>query len=69
MEALSEKLSELPAISATAAMGACTDVWESLASQLCARCRVSAGSDAHVSGGDTQGGNRRGGEYGDASAL
>ena len=44
MEALSEKLSERPAMSATAAMGACTDVWESLASKLCARCQGTAAS-------------------------
>ena len=44
MGALSEKLSERPAMSATAAMGACVDEWESLASKLCARCRGSAAS-------------------------
>ena len=44
MEALSERLSGRPAMSATAAMGACTDEWESLASKLCARCRGSAAS-------------------------
>ena len=44
MTAFSEKLSERPAMSATAAMGACTDEWESLASKLCARCRGYAAS-------------------------
>lgn len=44
MEALSEKLDERPAMSATAAMGACADEWESLASKLCARCRGTAAS-------------------------
>ena len=44
MEALSEKLSERPAMSATTAMGACADEWESLASKLCARCRGTAAS-------------------------
>jgi hypothetical protein len=31
--------------------------------------RVSAGSGAHVSGGDAQGGNRGGGEDGDAACF
>jgi hypothetical protein len=44
MEALSERLSERPAMSAMAAMGACTNEWESLASKLCARCRGFAAS-------------------------
>lgn len=44
MEALSEKLSERPAMSATTAMGACAHEWESLASKLCARCRGTAAS-------------------------
>jgi hypothetical protein len=44
MEALSKKLSERPAMSATAAMSACADEWESLASKLCARCRGTAAS-------------------------
>jgi hypothetical protein len=44
MKAFSEKLSERPAMSATVAMGACTDEWESLASKLCARCRGYAAS-------------------------
>ena len=44
MEALSEKLNEQPALSATAAMNACADEWESLASKLCARCRGTAAS-------------------------
>ncbi|KAH9169857.1 hypothetical protein EDB89DRAFT_1376992 [Lactarius sanguifluus] len=44
MEALSVKLGERPAMSATAAMSACVDEWESLGSKLCARCRGSAAS-------------------------
>ena len=44
MEAFSEKLNERPALSATAAMNACSDEWESLASKLCARCRGTAAS-------------------------
>ncbi|KAI0272562.1 hypothetical protein BC834DRAFT_353169 [Gloeopeniophorella convolvens] len=44
MEALGEKLSERPAMSATDAMQACTSEWEVFAQKLCARCRGFAAS-------------------------
>jgi hypothetical protein len=44
MQALSERVGERPALSATAAMGACTNEWETLAKKLCARCRGYAAS-------------------------
>ncbi|KAI0255969.1 hypothetical protein BJV78DRAFT_585677 [Lactifluus subvellereus] len=44
MQALGERLGERPAMTATAAMGACANEWEGLAQKLCARCRGTAAS-------------------------
>ena len=44
MQALGERLGERPAMTATAAMGACANEWEALAQKLCARCRGTAAS-------------------------
>jgi hypothetical protein len=44
MRSFGDRVGERPAMSGTAAMGACANEWETLAKRLCARCRGYAAS-------------------------